>query len=53
MRCRLLLLVGASLAVSPRAAADDPEPNFSQAEFFEKRVRPVLVDNCVSCHGPE
>jgi hypothetical protein len=53
MRCRLLLLVGASLVASPCAAADDPEPNFSSAEFFEKRVRPVLVDNCVPCHGPE
>ncbi|MEO7653829.1 MAG: PSD1 and planctomycete cytochrome C domain-containing protein, partial [Bryobacteraceae bacterium] len=21
-------------------------------EFFEKQVRPVLVKNCVSCHGP-
>ena len=23
------------------------------AEFFEKRVRPVLIERCESCHGPE
>src|SRR4029077_19779644 len=23
------------------------------AEFFEKKVRPILVANCVSCHGPQ
>src|SRR5258708_7951991 len=22
-----------------------------QVEFFEKRVRPLLVENCLSCHG--
>jgi hypothetical protein len=25
----------------------------SEAEFFEKRVRPVLVEQCVRCHGPK
>jgi len=23
------------------------------AEFFESRIRPVLVENCLSCHGPK
>ncbi len=23
------------------------------ADFFETRVRPVLAENCVSCHGPQ
>ncbi len=31
------------------AAKVDPE----QEAFFEKRIRPMLVTNCVSCHGPE
>jgi len=30
------------------AFADSP-----QAEFFEKKVRPVLAENCYQCHGPE
>jgi hypothetical protein len=30
-----------------RAAADDP----AKVEFFEKRIRPILADNCYSCHS--
>ncbi|MHC5540251.1 c-type cytochrome domain-containing protein, partial [Singulisphaera rosea] len=25
----------------------------AQVEFFEKQIRPVLVERCQSCHGPE
>jgi hypothetical protein len=32
---------------SPAAEPDDP------AEFFEKHVRPVLVESCVNCHGAQ
>src|SRR5262245_21493420 len=29
-------------------------PEFVRAdEFFEKQVRPLLVEHCLSCHGPE
>jgi hypothetical protein len=38
----LILLTAAVLA--PAASAD---------EFFESKVRPVLAENCFSCHGPE
>ncbi|MFO0823673.1 MAG: DUF1549 domain-containing protein [Gemmataceae bacterium] len=40
----LLLVVFASAA-----PADEPINN----EFFEKKVRPILVANCVECHGPK
>jgi mono/diheme cytochrome c family protein len=30
-----------------RAAAEDP----AKVEFFEKRIRPILADNCYSCHS--
>jgi hypothetical protein len=33
---------------APAAFADSP-----QAEFFEKKVRPVLAEKCYQCHGPE
>ena len=33
-------LVGSSLAI-----ASDP------VEFFEQRIRPVLVEHCYECHG--
>jgi hypothetical protein len=41
----LAILGSGSLA----AAADKPSPE--QLEFFEKKVRPILVENCLSCHG--
>ena len=30
-----------------------PAITAEQAEFFEKEIRPVLVNKCVECHGPE
>ncbi|HEX4129425.1 MAG TPA: PSD1 and planctomycete cytochrome C domain-containing protein [Pirellulales bacterium] len=36
---------------APRApAAELPR---DQQEFFEKRIRPMLLEHCVSCHGAE
>ena len=37
------------LSVGLRAA----EPTKSQLEFFENRIRPLLTDNCYSCHSHE
>jgi hypothetical protein len=49
---RRFLVLGCLLAAAPTAlAADNPKPTPEQLEFFEKRVRPVLADNCYSCHG--
>lgn len=39
------LLLMASMAASTLARADN--------DFFEKQVRPVLVERCESCHGAE
>ncbi len=38
---------------APEAArfANDPTPN--QIAFFENKIRPVLVENCYSCHSAE
>ena len=49
MRLLLLLLIPGWLAAeaAPQAAPDDP----AAAEFFEKKIRPVLVDRCHSCHS--
>jgi mono/diheme cytochrome c family protein len=44
--CILPMLLCANVAY-----ADTPSP--AAIEFFEKRIRPVLADNCHSCHGPK
>ena len=42
------------LALAPVAWAEErPSPTPAQIEFFEKEVRPVLAENCYSCHGPK
>jgi hypothetical protein len=48
-RCRFVpaLLSLLCLALSAPAA----EPTAEQAEFFEKKVRPILADTCQQCHG--
>src|SRR6516165_8938185 len=33
-------------------AADTPSADRAAVEFFEKKIRPVLADNCYQCHGP-
>src|SRR5437870_2272388 len=33
----------------PWVAAADADP--ANVEFFEKKIRPVLVENCYKCHG--
>lgn len=40
------------LAVLATAAVGGEEPSAEAVEFFETRVRPVLVDRCIDCHGP-
>ena len=40
----------AGLLISSAAFA---APSQDQVEFFEKSVRPVLVEHCYKCHGPE
>ena len=45
----LLCLLGMSPV--PLLAADAPMPPRQAAEFFEKSVRPLLVENCFQCHS--
>jgi hypothetical protein len=45
----LVLLV----AVQPQPALADDHQDASGAEFFENRIRPVLVKHCYKCHSSE
>lgn len=46
---RFSLPLVAILAVAPAISAATPE----QEEFFEKQVRPILVNKCSACHGEQ
>lgn len=53
MKHRFLLAL-ALLACLPgffRAAESTPTPEV--AEFFEKKIRPVLIESCWKCHSAE
>ncbi len=43
-------LVLGGLWPRPGRAADKP-PTAEEIRFFESRIRPLLVDNCLKCHG--
>jgi cytochrome c553 len=49
MRTLLLLLLAGIAAdeAATQAVPDDP----AGAEFFEKKIRPILIDRCHSCHS--
>jgi len=40
-----------SFTLTLTGLAEGPVPTAAQLEFFEKEVRPVLVENCYKCHG--
>src|SRR4051812_7845174 len=49
-RPRWMAPLAAALLAAP-AAAQAPPDDPSAVEFFEKQVRPLLVDNCYNCHS--
>src|SRR6266446_3500582 len=52
---RLVISLCVTLMVSlPPVVAGQPAPTDDPAvAFFEKKVRPVLVDNCYNCHSAD
>src|SRR4051812_31361518 len=53
LTARLLFPPGLAILVAlPTLVPAQPSPDDAQAiEFFEKKVRPVLVANCYTCHS--
>src|SRR4051794_12185285 len=49
----LVTLVVAGLGGSIRASGEEPDlkARAAREQFFEQSVRPLLAENCYSCHG--
>ena len=47
----LTLIALAVLSVDPTASAQAPDRR--KLDFFEKRIRPVLVKSCYKCHSAD
>src|SRR5438128_112236 len=45
------LVLGAGCLFLAAAAPSQPAPE--QIDFFEKKVRPILVGNCYACHSAD
>lgn len=50
-RLLLLLLCLVGFLWIPSVRADDADATDAKVQFFEKSVRPVLVQHCYRCHG--
>ena len=48
---RCLPFVAMLLAMPSALLAQDKKPTPAAVQFFETKVRPVLVDNCFECHS--
>jgi hypothetical protein len=53
IRHNLHLLLAVTLVAAASGTALGAEATADQLDFFESKVRPVLVERCIGCHGPE
>jgi hypothetical protein len=55
--CGLTLAFAVALLASQRSAISDdtvnPPVSAEAAAYFESKVRPLLIDNCIDCHSAD
>ncbi len=49
----ILAFLGFAPTLDHSQADEPPNPAAADVAFFESRVRPVLIEKCQGCHGPE
>jgi hypothetical protein len=47
------LLLWAASQISSPAFADEPAATPEQIDFFERKIRPVLIEHCYECHAAD
>lgn len=52
-RFSLLALLGGVAMLAPAVQAAASKPSAAQLQFFESKIRPVLVNNCYRCHSSQ
>jgi hypothetical protein len=52
MRRKFAVVTAVAIAVSALVSRG-AEPDREGLEFFEKKIRPVLIDSCYKCHSAE
>ncbi len=50
---RMMSVLTFIVLASEVSASDEPRPTQEQLQFFEARVRPLLVEHCYECHSVE
>jgi hypothetical protein len=53
LRYTLVAVVFVSSFAPPVARGAEPNPDAPKVEFFEAKIRPVLVEHCYKCHSEE
>ena len=53
-RIHLVVLIALISAIGPYSARAQEKPvSPEQVRFFESSIRPLLIDHCLKCHGPQ